>query len=67
MLTEEIDAGAELVRRLEKALPVHAAFWVKATEGGPWYLCIASDQLRSGDLDAGYREVLRLTWVMASP
>jgi hypothetical protein len=67
LLTEEIDAGAELVRRLEKTLPVQAAFWVKDAEGGPWYLYLASDQVRRGKLDAGYREVLRLTWEMASP
>ena len=62
LVTEEIDAGAELVRRLDKSLPVQAAFWVKDSEGGPWYLSIASDQVRGGDLDVAYREVLRLTW-----
>jgi hypothetical protein len=67
LVTEEIDAGAELVRRLEKTLSVEAAFWVKDAEGGPWYLYIASDQLRRGELDAGYREVLQLTSEMASP
>jgi hypothetical protein len=67
LVTEEIDAGAELVRRLEKTLSVEAAFWVKDAEGGPWYLYIASDQLRRGELDAAYREVLQLTWEMASP
>jgi hypothetical protein len=67
LVTEEIDAGAELVRRLEKALPVHAAFWVKDSEGGPWYLYVASDQIRSGELDAAYREILRLAWEIASP
>jgi hypothetical protein len=30
-------------------------------------LYVASDQLRSGELDAAYREILRLTWEMASP
>ena len=65
-MTEEIDAGAELIRRLDKSLPVQAAFWVKDSEGGPWYLYIASDQVRGGDLDAAYRQVLQLTWEMAS-
>jgi hypothetical protein len=67
LVTEAIDAGAELVRRLEKTLSVQAAFWVKDADGGPWYLYIASDQVRRGELDAGYREILRLTWEMASP
>jgi hypothetical protein len=30
-------------------------------------LYVASGQLRSGELDAAYREILRLTWEMASP
>jgi hypothetical protein len=67
LVTEEIEAGAELIRRLDKFLPVQAAFWVKNGEGGPWYLYIASDQVRGGDIDAAYREVLRLAWEMASP
>jgi hypothetical protein len=67
LVTEEIDAGAAFVRQLEKSFPLQAAVWVKDSDGGPWYLYIASDQFRGGDLDVAYREVLRLTWEMASP
>jgi hypothetical protein len=28
LVSEEIDAGAELVRRLDQHVPVKAAFWV---------------------------------------
>lgn len=67
LVSEEIDAGAELVRRLDKSLPVNAAFWVKDSDGGPWYLYIASDKIHDNDLDVAYQEVLRLAWEMASP
>jgi hypothetical protein len=32
LVSEEIDAGAELVRRLDQYVPVKAAFWVKDSE-----------------------------------
>lgn len=63
----EIDAGAELVRRLDQYVPVRAAFWVKGSEEGQWYLYIASDQLDDKNLDVGYGEVLRLAHDMANP
>ena len=34
LVSEEIDAGAELVRRLDRYVPVKAAFWVKDSEEG---------------------------------
>ncbi len=49
LVTEEIDAGADLIRQLEKSFPLQAAFWAKDSDGGPWYLHIASDQFRAGD------------------
>ena len=67
LVTKEINAGAELFRQLEKSFPLQAAFWAKDSDGGPWYLHIASDQFRAGDQGAGYQEVLRLAWEMASP
>jgi hypothetical protein len=67
LVIEETEAGAELVRRLDRSFPVKAAFWVKDSEEGPWYLYIASDQIEDGNIDAAYREVLRLAGEMASP
>jgi hypothetical protein len=64
---EEIDAGAELIRRLDRSFPVQAAFWVKESEEGPWYLYVASDQIRDNTIDAAYGEVLRLAWEMGNP
>lgn len=71
LVIEAIDAGAELVRRLDKYVPVQAAFWVKDSEEGQWYLYIASDQISDQiddkNLDVAYGEVLRLAGQMASP
>ena len=54
LVSEEIDAGAELVRRLDQYVPVKAAFWVKDSEEGQWYLYIASDQITDTNLGAAY-------------
>jgi hypothetical protein len=67
LVIEAIDVGAELVRRLDKSVPVQAAFWVKDSEEGQWYLYIASDQIDDKNLDVAYGEVLRLAGQMASP
>ena len=67
LVTEEINAGADLIRRLDRSIPVRAAFWVKDSEEGQWYLYITSDQFDDNSLDAGYGEVLRLADPMANP
>ncbi len=66
-MTEETDAGAELVRRLDRSFPVKAAFWAKDSDGGPWYLYVASDRIQDNTIDAAYREVLRLAEEIGSP
>ena len=67
LVIEETDAGEELVRRLDKHIPVKVAFWVKDSEEAQWYLYIASDQIDDTNLHAAYGEVLRLAARMASP
>ena len=44
----------------DKYGPIHAAFWVKDSEEGHWYLYITSDQISDKSLDAAYGHVLRL-------
>lgn len=66
LVVEETDAGAELVRRLDKYVPVKVAYWVKLSEEGQWYLYIASEQINDQNLDMHYGEVLRLADEMAS-
>ena len=67
LVTEETDAGAELVNQFDKSMPVKVSFWLKPADGGQWYLYIASDQITDGNLDQGYREVLRLAKHHPSP
>jgi hypothetical protein len=67
LVSDETNAGAEFIRRLDASTPVKAAFWVKETETGPWYLYIASDQVDDNTIDVAYGEVLRVAREMASP
>jgi hypothetical protein len=67
LVIEETDAGADLVRRLDKYMRIKAAFWVKESEEGQWYLYIASDQIDDRNIDVAYGEVLRLAGQMANP
>ena len=67
LVSEEIDAGAELVRRLDQYVPVKAAFWVKDSEEKQWYLYIASDQITGTNRGAAYGQVLRLAGELAGP
>jgi len=67
LVREEAEAGGELVRRLDAHFPVRAAFWLKDSEEGRWYLYIASDQINDNTLNAAYGEVLRLADEMDSP
>jgi hypothetical protein len=66
LVIEEIDAGADLVHRLDKSLPVSAAFWLKDSEDGSWYLYVASDQIDDQSIGPAYGEVLRAASEIAS-
>lgn len=60
LVTEQIDAGAELAREFDKRIPLQAAFWLKEAEDGQWYLYLASDQINDSNFHAAYGEVHRL-------
>lgn len=65
LVIEQIDAGAELVEKFDKYLPVSAAFWVKLAEESNWKLFIASDKL--DDKRQAYGEIGRLMTGMQNP
>jgi len=67
LVIEQIDAGARFLAEFEKKIPVMAAFWLKASEEGSWYLYLASDEFNHNNLDVGYREVLRLAGELRDP
>jgi hypothetical protein len=67
LVADEVDAGAELVQAFDKAYPVKAAFWLKASDDELRYLYIASDSITDSNLGQAYREVLRLAHQMQTP
>jgi len=60
LVIEQIDAGAELARAFDSRYGLRAAFWLKESEDGQWYLHLASDRINDSNFDAAYGEVLRL-------
>lgn len=60
LVIEQIDAGARLATRFGDYATLCAAFWLKESEDGQWYLYLASDQINDGNFDLAYGEVLRL-------
>ncbi len=57
----EIDAGEEFIKRLSAYQPVRAACWLRPTEDSERYLYVALEGLTDENIDAGYKEVLRVT------
>jgi hypothetical protein len=60
LVTEQIDAGAKLANEFHKWAPLQAAFWLKESEDGQWYLYLVSDQINDTNFDLAYAEVHRL-------
>jgi hypothetical protein len=67
LVTEEIDAGAELIRRFQDSMPVEAAFWLNPSEEGRWALYIVSPRIDVASFDLGFAEILRLVREMQTP
>jgi hypothetical protein len=64
LVSDEIDAGAEFIRRLHGYRPVKAAFWLRRAEEGERYLHVALDGLTEHNINDAYVEVLRITQAM---
>lgn len=67
LVIEQIDAGTEFIDRLDEHLRVSAAFWLKASDEGRWYLYIASDKINDSTKRAAYLEVSRVAREMGNP
>jgi hypothetical protein len=67
LVTEEIDAAAQLVSAFGNQRPVKAAFWLKGADDHQRYLYIASDAIDVGNLFDAYLEVGRIARAMQSP
>ncbi len=60
LVTEQIDAGAALIREFDKYAPLQAAFWLKDSEDGGWYLYLVSDRIDDSNLRPAHGEVHRI-------
>jgi hypothetical protein len=60
LVTEQIDAGLDLIGEFGKILPLQTAFWVKNHEDGEWLLYLVSDQINDSNLYQAYGEVLKI-------
>jgi len=61
---DEIDAGAEFLKRLNAYRPVKAACWLRRSEEEERYLYVALDGLTDENSDIAYGEVLRIAGEM---
>ncbi len=61
LVSEQIDAGAKLASEFASDhQPLQAAFWLKESDDGQWFLYLVSDQIDDSNFDLAYREVLKL-------
>ena len=60
LVGEQIRQGAKFVHALGNYAPLSAAFWLKLSDEGQWYLYLTSPQIDYSNLKAAYAEVWRL-------
>ena len=60
LVIDEIEAGAEFIRRLNGYQRVAAACWLRPDEDAERYLHVALDGLTDDKIDNAYAEVLRV-------
>jgi hypothetical protein len=67
LVIDRIDAATRFLGEFQKYMPVQAAFWVKETDTGEWYLYLASEKITDENFDVVYEEVLRIAAEMGEP
>ncbi len=67
LVIEQIDAGRKFLAQLDKYLPVVAAFWLKASTEGSWYLFVASEKFNDGPVGEFYGDVSRAVQEVNDP
>jgi len=67
LVIERIDAGMEFIDRFNERVPVRAAFWMKASEAGRWYLYVASDKIDESTKESFYPEISQVVREMGNP
>ncbi len=61
LVTEQIDAGQELIRKFNDYKPVNSAFWLREGDAGEWYLYIISSEIDDSNFHLAYGELTKLT------
>jgi hypothetical protein len=61
LVIDEIQAGAEFVRRFHNFMPVKAAYWLRSDEDQGRYLYVAPAGLTTENRGSAYDEVLRIS------
>src|SRR5204863_8074212 len=54
LVAEQIDAGARLAAEVQTFKPLDAAFWLRASEDGHWFLYLASHEIDDSNFDLAY-------------
>ena len=67
LVNEQIEAAASFLSEFQKSYPILAAFWLKESEEGWWWLYVASDQITDDNFDVAYSEVIRVAKVIQDP
>jgi hypothetical protein len=67
LVNEQIEAGARFLAEFQKYAPILAAFWLKGSENGRWWLYVASEQITGENFDLAYGEVARLYRTLQDP
>jgi hypothetical protein len=67
LVDEQLEAAARFLDKFRKYAPVQAAFWLKDSDEGLWYLYLASDQINDDNFDLAYREVGRIDRELQDP
>ena len=60
LVNDEIGAGARFIEKFNQYAKLQAAFWVKESDTGNWFLYLVSDQINDSNFDRAYGEVIRL-------
>lgn len=60
LVMDEIEAGANLIRRVTPSIPLKAAFWLKTSEEDFRYLYLASDQVDEANFGQAVDQLLRI-------
>jgi len=61
LVIDEIKAASEFILKLNEVLPINAAFWLKESDDGLWFLHLASDHVTYGNIGEGYGKVIQVS------